>query len=128
MTWNRQTAADALVAVLGAANPGVQIHDSPPNTLNPMCVVVMRPQVVMYNTAAFAIDEATLPVAIVGGTESEDLIDAIRDACRKAIDADPTLGGAVASAYCEQERNWRNVTGAGGVQLLYVELVLLVRM
>jgi hypothetical protein len=35
---------------------------------------------------------------------------------------------AVASAYCEQERNWRNVTGAGGVQLLYVELVLLVRM
>jgi hypothetical protein len=128
MTWHRQTCADALVTVLGAANPGVQIHDSPPNTLNPMCVVVMRPQVVMYATAAFGIDEATLPVAIVGGTEGEDLIDAIRDACRKAVDNDPTLGGAVASAYCEQERNWRNVTGAGGVQLLYVELVLLVRM
>jgi hypothetical protein len=128
MTWHRQTCAGALVSVLGAANPGVQIHDSPPNTLNPMCVVVMRPQVVMYATAAFGIDEATLPVAIVGGTEGEDLIDAIRDASRKAVDTDPTLGGAVASAHCEQERNWRNVTGAGGVQLLYVELVLQVRM
>jgi hypothetical protein len=128
VTWDRQTVADALVAILGAANPGVQIHDSPPMTLNPMCVVVMRPQVVAYGTAGMGIDLATLPVAIVGGLEAEDLIDAIKDACRKAIDADPSLGGIVTSATCDQERNWRNVTGAGGVQLLYVEVVLEIRM
>jgi hypothetical protein len=128
MTWSRAAVADALVTVLGAANPGVTVHDSPPSTLNPMCVVVMRPQVVMYSTVGFSVDEATLPVAIVGGIEAEDAIDGIRDACRKAVDADPSLGGVVASAHCDQERNWRNIIGAGGIQLLYVELVLQVRM
>jgi hypothetical protein len=128
VTWNRQSVADALVTILGAANPGVELHDSPPMTLNPMCVVVMRPQVVAYGLAGMGIDQATLPVAIVGGTESEDLIDQIKDACRKAVDADHSLGGVVTSCVCDQERNWRNVTGAGGVQLLYVELVLEIRM
>ena len=36
--------------------------------------------------------------------------------------------GSVKASWCYQERNWRNVTGAGGIQLLLVELILTIQM
>ena len=127
MSWDRAAVADALVDILGVAT-GVKVHDKPPETLNPMCVVVGRPQPVTYDQFAFGIDEATLPVMIVGGIETEGSVENLKNVCRVAVGEDPTLGGVAASATASEERNWRNVTGAGGVQLLLVELILTIRM
>lgn len=129
MSWDRATVSAALVSVLGPAT-GVTVHRSPPETLNPNCVVVSRPQTVAYSTIAPGIDEATLPLVIVGGVETEDRIEALKELCRATIRSDPTLGGAAPTlnAYPSEERNWRNVTGAGGIQLLLCELILTVQM
>jgi hypothetical protein len=127
VSWDRAVVAGALVGVLGPAT-GVTVHDRPPETLNPMCVVIGRPQPVSYDTFALGVDEATLPVMVVGGAETEAQIDVLKNACRTAVMADPTLGGTVADATPTEERNWRNLTGAGGVQLLLVELILTIRM
>lgn len=127
MTWDRTKVADALVSMLGAAT-GVKVHERPPETLNPLCVVVGRPQPVAYAVAALGIDDATLPVIIVGGIETEDAVETLKEQCRAAVMADYTLGGQVQSAFPAEERNWRNITGAGGVQLLTVELILQIQM
>jgi hypothetical protein len=127
VTWDRAAVAGALVTTFGAVTP-VKVHAAPPETLNPMCIVVGRPDSVSYNTIAFSIDQATLPVMVVGGLETEDQIEALKALCRQAVGADPTLGGTVQAATATEERNWRNVTGAGGIQLLLVELVLAVQM
>jgi hypothetical protein len=127
MTWDRSACAAALVDLLGPA-AGVTVHPKPPDTLNPMCIVIGRPQPVAYGNAALGTDEATLPVMIVGGLESEDQIEDLKTACRQAVLGDVSLGGAVQAAWPSEERNWRNVTGAGGVQLLLVELILTVQM
>ena len=63
MTWDRTKVADALVSMLGAAT-GVKVHERPPETLNPLCVVVGRPQPVAYAVAALGIDDATLSAAL----------------------------------------------------------------
>jgi hypothetical protein len=126
VSWDRQAVADALVDTLAVT--GVKVHPKPPEVLNPMCVVVGRPQPVAYSTIAFSVDEATLPVVVVGGVETEDQIETLKNDCRAAIAKDPQLGGTVQAAYCTEERNWRNVTGAGGIQLLLVELILTVQM
>jgi hypothetical protein len=128
MTWDRAGCAAALSAVLAPALPNVTIHLLPPEIVNPFCVVVSRPQSVSYITASLGCDEATLPLIVVGGVESEDQVESIKGTCRSTIDANPQLGGAVQVAWCAEERNWRNLTGAGGIQLLLVELVLTVRM
>jgi hypothetical protein len=127
VSWDRAAVADALVGILGPATGGT-VHPRPPEVLNPMCVVVSRPQTVTYATAAFGVDEAVLPLIIVGGVETEDAVEAIKSACRDAILADRSLGGTVRAAWATEERNWRNMTGAGGIQLLLVELVLTVQM
>jgi hypothetical protein len=127
VSWNRSTVSAALVNMLGSAT-GVTVHPIPPEIVNPMCVVVSRPTTVAYSTVAPTVDEATLPLVIVGGLETEDRIETLKQACRTAIQADPTLGGKVPNCYPTEERNWRNVTGAGGIQLLLVELILIVQM
>jgi hypothetical protein len=132
MTWSRPSVAAALVDMITAATAGitadgensVYVHPSPPDTLNPFAVVVMRPNVVTYSVAAFGIDQVELPVAIVGGIDSENAVDDLKNVVRHTIGADQTLKGTVVAAWCTEERNWRNVTGAGGIQLLYVELIL----
>jgi hypothetical protein len=107
----------------------VKVHSAPPETVNPLCVVVGRPTSVTYNTAAFGIDEATLPLLIVGGIETEDRVEALKDLCRQTIyDGPRDLGGVVSACYPSEERNWRNYTGGGGVQLLIVELILTIYM
>jgi hypothetical protein len=127
MIWDRHAVSAALVARLGPAT-GVKIHPIPPELLNPPCVVVSRPQPVMYDTFAFGVDDATLPVLIVGGIETEDAIEQTKTACRTAIMNDSTLGGTVKACTPAEERNWRNLTGAGGIQLLVVELILQIQM
>jgi hypothetical protein len=128
VTWDRKTAATALVATLQAAVGGVKIHEFPPEIVNFPTVNVLRPLSVVYSASAFGIDEIQLPVAVVHGIEQDDAIDALVGQCRAAVDADPSLGGAVQSCTATELRNWRNLTGAGGVQLLLVELILTVRM
>jgi hypothetical protein len=127
MVWDRAKAATALVNVLGPAT-GIKVHHSPPEIVNPPCVVISRPQPVTYAVAGLGVDEASLPVIIVGGIETEDQIETTKTACRNAILANPGLGGTVQACYATEERNWRNVTGAGGVQLLSVELIVTVQM
>jgi hypothetical protein len=127
MTWNRSAVAQALVDVLGPAT-GVKVHARPPEIVNPMCLVVSRPQLVQFSAAAMGIDEATLPVIIVGGIETEDQMEELKDAAAAAVRADQTLGGAVVAAWPAEERNWLNMTGAGGIQLLRVDLMLTVQM
>ena len=127
MSWNRANVASALVSVLTPV-VGVKVHHLPPETLNPMCVVVGRPQVVSYATYAFGIDDAQLPLMIVGGIETEDQIEALKDQCRDTVLSNKTLGGAVQNIFPLEERNWRNVSGAGGIQLLLVELILQIQM
>jgi hypothetical protein len=127
MSWDRQTVSAALVDMLGPAT-GVTVHPIPPEVLNPPCVVVSRPQTVSYSTAAPTIDEATLPLIVCGGIETEDAVEATKTVCRQTILADPSLAGTVQACWPSEERNWRNITGAGGVQLLLVELVLQIQM
>ena len=128
MTWDRTKCVDALVPVLAAANPAVNVLDHPPMTVTPPFIEVHRPTLVTYANAGFGVDTAELPVLIGSGVETEDLIETMKTACRSALLANPNLGGVVAEVHAASERNWRNQTGAGGIQLLTVELVLEVRM
>ena len=128
MTWQRSPVAAALVDILTTATAGgVYVHDKPPTVINPPAIIVARPTTVNYATAAFAVDEATLPIVVAGAMDGDDLVDTLRDAVRRAVDADPTLGGAVKSATATAERNWRNLTVAG-VELLVAEIILTVLM
>jgi hypothetical protein len=123
MAWDRAKASDALVSVLAPA-VGVKVHGLPPETLNPPCVVVHRPVTVDYGIGGLGVDQAALPLVIVGGIESEDEIEALKTTVRTTLLADPTLGAVVFKCWPTQERNWLNRTGAGGIQLLTVELML----
>jgi hypothetical protein len=128
VSWNRQIAATALAKVL-TASTNVEVFTTSPETLNPLCIVIGRPAQVSYSAVAMGlIDMAELPVTIVGGIETEDQVEALKEQCRTSIQADPTLGGAVPNAYPTGERAWRNMTGAGGIQLLMVDLVIQVDM
>ena len=128
MSWNRTPVADALVSLIGGAVPAVYVHSRPPETLNFPSVVVMRPIQVLYGSAGLGVDEVELPVAVVHGMESEDALEAVKTQVKQAVDGDQSLGGVVKACWCNREQGWRNVTGAGGVQLLYVELILTVWM
>jgi hypothetical protein len=128
VSWNRAPVTAALAFMLTNATEGaVTIHERPPETLNPPAVVIHRPTVA-YSVAGLGIDEVSLPLVIVGGIESEAAIDALKETCRQAVLADQTLGGTVQVGYPTEERNWRNYTGAGGIQILQVELVLTIQM
>jgi hypothetical protein len=128
VSWSRAPVVAALQTILSAATAdGVTIHERPPETLNPPAIVIHRPTVT-YSVAGMAIDEASLPLIVVAGIESEDALDTLKETCRQAILADPSLGGSVQLGYPSEERNWRNYTGAGGIQILQVELVLTIQM
>jgi hypothetical protein len=128
MAWNRQPVAAALVSMFAAANPNCYVHERPPEIVNPLSVVVSRPVRVSYGTAGLGVDEIELPVLIVGAIEQDDQVESVLAACRAAVDADATLQGTVKAGWAAEERGWRNLTGAGGIQLLLVELVLTVHM
>jgi hypothetical protein len=126
VTWNRTDATQAVVAALQAGlGATVFVFDKPPATLNPPAVVVGRPDVT-YATAAYGVDQATLPVLCVGAVDGEDTVDGLITGVRAAL-AEPSLGGAVNSCVAAGERNWRNVTVAGA-ELLQAEVTLTIRM
>jgi hypothetical protein len=123
VSFTRAPVAAALVDMLTAATGGgVFIHERPPYTVNAPAVVVGRAVSVSYGAVAFGIDLATLPLGIVGGAEADDTVDDLKATVRKAIEADPTVGGSVQVAFCTEERNWRNVS-SGGADLLTVDLI-----
>jgi len=129
MGWTRSPVAAQLVTMLTAATEGsVFVHARPPEIINPMAVVISRPVSVVYSAFAIGIDEVSLPVTIAGGIETEDAVEALKETCRQAILADSSLSGVVQNCYPEEERNWRNLTGAGGIQLLLVDLILTITM
>ena len=80
------------------------------------------------SAVAPTIDEITLPLVIAGGIEQEEALEGFITQCRTAILADSTLQGSVQVAWPAEIRNWRNLTGAGGIQLLLAELILTIRM
>jgi hypothetical protein len=111
-----------------ALGPGVHVHRLPPEIINPPSVVISRPQPVLYSAVAPTIDEATLPIVIAHGVEQEEQLEYLKNQCKSAVLADRTLLGTVQAAWPSEERNWRNVTGAGGIQLLLAELILTIHM
>jgi hypothetical protein len=128
VTWNRAPVAAALVAMLGPATGGLKVHPYPPEIINGPCVVVSRPQPVLCSAVAPTVDEVTLPVIVASGVEQEAALETVLTQCRSAIQNDSTLQGSVQVAWPAEIRNWRNITGAGGTQLLLAELILTIRM
>ena len=128
MTWNRAPVAAALVDVLAeATNDQVMVFDRPPATLNAPAVVVGRANTVTYGVGALGIDNAELPLIVIGGLDDMDGVEALKMACRLAVAADPALGGVVQLAYPGEERNWRGLN-IGGADFLAVDLILQIRM
>jgi len=125
--WDREAFAEALVAFLEAAALGVKVHPYPPELLNPPCLVIARVTAGSYSLNRFGVDTIELAIGIVHGLEAEWQAERLKNATRTAVMADHTIGGAVASCLVTGERNWRNYTGAGGIQLFTGELVLAVQ-
>ena len=128
MSWDRPSAAAALVDVLEAATESlVTVHDKPPSTLNAPSLVVSYPTTVTKHSPTFAIDQAELAVMGAVGIEAGDDLDGLLEVATDAIEADPVLGGAV--QYCKpvEWRNWRIMTSAGA-SLLVAEIALEIRM
>jgi Mrp family chromosome partitioning ATPase len=128
MSWNRATVAGALVDLLSEAlNGQVMVFDRPPGTVNAPAVVVGRVNSVTYGVGAMGIDDAELPLVLVGGADDMDGVEALKASVRQAIANDQTLGDVVQLAYPEAERNWR-VLNIGGADLLTVDVILQIRM
>jgi hypothetical protein len=127
VSWNRVGAVQAIVAALQqTAGDLAFIFDKTPQTINPPALVVGRPLEVGYSSAAFGIDEATLSVICVAAADGEDVIDQLITLVRASF-PDPSLGGAVQSCVCTNERNWRNAT-VSGIDILQAEVILSIQM
>ena len=113
MSWDRSIAAPALVNTVTVALGGtVTCFVEPPTTVNPPAVVVGGASG-LYATAAFAVDELDLDVAVIAGFGHLNDLDGLAEQVRRAVVADPTLGGQVKSAYPFERRNHRNLSIAG---------------
>jgi hypothetical protein len=122
MSWSRAPVAAALVSTLTAATSGaVTVFAEPPQTLNPPAVTV-GPETGPYAVAAFATDEFDLPLICVAAIGHLNDLSDLAETVRLAVTANPTLGGAVKSAWPSERRNPRNVNVAG-VDLSTVEVV-----
>jgi hypothetical protein len=128
MSWDRPAAAAALVGVLtSATNDLVTVHDKPPSTLNAPALVVSYPTTVTKHSPTFAVDQAALAVLGAVGVEAGDDLDGLLQLATDAIEANPSLGGAVQYAKPVEWRNWRIMSSAGA-SLLVAELALEIRM
>jgi hypothetical protein len=127
VTWNRAPVAAALVNVIGTATAGaVTVFAEPPQTLNPPAVTVGG-STMLFATAAFAADEVDLSLVCVAAVGHYNDLDGLVQQVRGAVTGNPTLAGAVKSAWPYEQRNNRNVNVAG-VDLSTVELVVKVVM
>ena len=120
MSWDREKVSTALVELLGPAT-GVKVHQYPLRIVNPPSVTVSDPSV-SKNTGGYGIDVATVPLVVVCGYEDT------AGAIFSALGPSTNLGGVVLECHPTEERNWRNFTGAGGVQLLLVDVMVEVKM
>jgi hypothetical protein len=133
VAWARspfaQATADALTAGLAAypLTPAPSVFAAPPLTLNPPALVVGRPTEVIYSTAGFWIDIATVSIVCLGALQGEDTIDALITYARGVVAADPRLAGVVQSVTASREQSWREVS-IGGADFLAADLVLTVQM
>jgi hypothetical protein len=129
VTWSRAPVAQALANLFtGAVGGTAYVHERPPEIVNFPSVVVMWPALRTIASVAFGVDEVELPVAVVHGMEQADALDQLKQTIEQAVFGAPNLNGTVKAIWPSREQNWRNVTGAGGVQLLYCELVLTIQM
>jgi len=126
VSWDREKVSTALVELLGPAT-GVKVHQYPLRIVNPPSVTVSDPSV-SKNTGGYGIDVATVPLVVVCGYEDTAGAIAITGAIFSALGPSTNLGGAVFECHPTEERNWRNFTGAGGVQLLLVDVMVEVKM
>jgi hypothetical protein len=127
MTWNRAQAAAAIAGVLETVDQTVAVFAAPPETFNGPAFVVGYPRTVAYDSPTFAIDLAELPTLAAVGLGEIDRADLLLEQAKKAINADPTLGGAVQHARVTSQENWRRLT-VGGADLLAADLIVTVRM
>jgi hypothetical protein len=125
MSWDRTKVAQALANVLDGGD--VTVFPSPPYTLNPPAYVVGLPTQVTYDTAAFGVDEADLPVICIAADGDFDTVDVLKSAAIAAVSADRNLGGTVAVAVPAEETNWRRLT-VGGAQMTACDLTIRIRM
>jgi hypothetical protein len=127
--WTRAVVADALATLVasfaGEAGVAATVFAKPPGTLNPPAIVVGRPRMVRYGTAALSIDEVELPVACIGALDGDDVVDTLAGVVRDAVRADPTVGGTVQVAYPYEQAQWRAVNVAGA-DLLAADVVLMI--
>ena len=127
MSWSRPLVAAALVEMLTTATGGlVTVFDRPPPTFNPPAIVVARVESVSYGTAAMGRDEVTLPIVCVGAVDGDEDLDDMRAVVKAAIDDDVTLLGSVQAGWAVEERNWRQLSIAGG-DVLAVDLMLTIQ-
>jgi hypothetical protein len=130
MGWQRATVAAAVASVLAAAEPSVTAFADPPPSFNVPAYIVAWPTTVAYDNPAFGVDLATLPVLAAVATDGSAQLDDLLDTARKALDADPTLGGLLAhgSLTVREQRNWRILADVAGARFLAAELNLEIRM
>lgn len=128
MTWNRAQAAQAVADVLAPVDELVSVFASPPSTFNPPAYIVGYPRRVAYDAGAgFGVDVAELPVLAGCGVSEVDRVDQLLEAAHKAVNADPSLGGAVQHARVASQDNWR-ILSVAGADVLAADLTVEIRM
>jgi hypothetical protein len=127
VTWNRALAAQAVADVLAGVDETVAVFASPPSTFNPPVYIVGYPRTVTYDHATFSTDLAELPVLVGCGVSEIDRVDELAEQAKKAINADPSCGGAVQHVRVASQDNWR-ILSVSGVDVLAVDLTLNIRM
>ena len=128
MSWARTPVAAALVDMLTAATEGaVTVFDRPPATFNVPAMVVADPTRVEYRTPAFGVDLARISVICAAGADQVDMVDDLIAVAVAALQADPSLGGAVQVCQVIEQANWRVLT-VGGAEFRAADVVLEIRM
>ena len=101
---------------------------TPPETFNTAPGVRVRvPRSVDYGAASYGVDLTTVPVMVGVGPNALDEADAMLNGAKKALNADPSLGGVVQHCRVTQQSNWRRLNIAGA-DVLCCDLVLEIRM
>jgi hypothetical protein len=127
VTWERSTAAAAIVEVLSQLDPAVSVFVTPPETLNPPAYVVGYIRSLLYDQSSFATDAASLTVSAVTGANDVDRCDAMLRDAKVALHADPSLAGAAQHCRVSEQGNWRRLNIAGS-ELLAGDLTVEIRM
>ena len=126
LTWNRATVAAAMAEVLEGLDPTASVFATPPETFNAPVYVVGFPRTVEYDAASYGVDLTTIPIMVGVGPNELDRADAMLEAAKTALNADPGLAGAVQHCRVTEQTNWRRLNIAG-VDVLCCDLVVEIR-